>query len=164
MNLNEPLLMELEHELNNTRKALERVDESKFDWKPHEKSMTYGRLASHIAEVPGWMEMILGQDMFEMESGGQAFNAKTSTELLTTFDDGFAKAKEMLRKATNDQLMAPWVMKVDGNTIIDMPRLAVIRAWVFSHLIHHRGQLTVYMRLNDTPVPALYGPSADEQG
>lgn len=164
MNLNEPLLAELDHEFANARKALERVDESKLGWKPHDKSMTYGRLASHIAELPGWMSAILDMDVFEMESGQAAFNAASTEELLKTFDDGLAQAKAGLKAATNEKLMAVWEMKMDGKPLIQMPRIAVIRAWVLNHMIHHRGQLTVYLRLNDAPVPALYGPSADEQG
>lgn len=164
MHLNEPMLMELDHEMGNTRKALERVDETKFGWKPHAKSMSYGRLASHIAEIPGWLNAIVGMDVFEMKSGQPSFEAKTTKELLEHFDGGLTEARSAVKAASDEKLMGVWEMKMDGNSIIKMPRVAVIRAWVFSHMIHHRGQLTVYLRLNGAPVPALYGPSADEQG
>lgn len=164
MHLNEPLLREFTHETATTLQALERVDEKRFGWRPHEKSMAYGRLASHIAEIPGWMNPILDMDVFELETGQAAFNAKTSAELLSTFDDGVSQAKAALKAADDEKLLAPWVMKRDGTTIVDMPRIAVIRSWVLNHLIHHRGQLTVYLRLNGAPVPAVYGPSADEAG
>ena len=164
MNLNEPLLAELDHEMANTRKALERVDESKFGWQPHEKSMTYGRLASHIAEIPGWMSAILDMDLFDMDSSQAALDAKTTAELLKTFDEGVRAGRAGLKAATNEKLFTMWEMRMDGNPFIKMPRIAVLRTWVFSHIIHHRGQLSVYLRMNGAPVPALYGPSADEEG
>jgi len=164
MHLNEPILMELAHEMANTRKTLERVDEAKFGWKPHAKSMTYGRLASHLAEIPGWLTAIVTMDVLDMQSSQAPFDAKSSQELLKTFDEGLAQATAALKTATNEQLMGDWEMTMDGNPFIKLPRMVVIRTWVLSHSIHHRGQLSVYLRLNDAPVPALYGPSADEQG
>ena len=165
LKLADPFVQELDHEVKATRQCLERVPEDKLAWKPHEKSMTLGRLASHVAESLGWGVNTLESDEFAFKSGQfQAFNATSREELLKTFDDNVAKLKDELRGASNEHLMHNWVMKMDGQTIIDMPRAAVIRSWVLNHLIHHRGQLSVYLRLLDIPVPSIYGPSADEQG
>lgn len=165
MKLADPFVQELDNEVKATRKCLERVPEDKFAWKPHEKSMTLGRLASHVAESLGWGVSTLESEEFAFTSGQfQAFTATNRDELLKTFDDNVAKLKRELGEASNEHLMHNWVMKMDGQTIIDMPRAAVIRSWVLNHLIHHRGQLSVYLRLIDVPVPSIYGPSADEQG
>ena len=165
MNLADSLVMELTHEGAGTRKVLERVPTDKFSWSPHEKSMDFGHLASHLAEIPGWIAMILGQDELVMDPDTfEGFAASSTEELLTTFDAGLASATEMLGAASNESLAAIWKMKMGDQMNIEMPRVAVIRARVLHHLIHHRAQLTVYLRLNDLPVPSLYGPSADEAG
>lgn len=164
MKLADVFAMELNHEAQGTRRALERVPEDKFDWQPHEKSMTMGRLASHIAEVPGWLPTIIDQDSFDMDPAMSPFIATNRADLLKNFDEGLKQGLESLKKASDEHLMKNWKMVVDGNEMINMPRAAVIRAWVLSHQYHHRGQLTVYLRLNGVPVPSLYGPSADEEG
>lgn len=165
MNLADTFLMELNHEAAGARKAIERVPEDKFDWKPHDKSMPAGRLAGHIAEIPGWMTMIVGQDEFVLDPNEfEAFNPKSRDELLKGFDENLKAGTEALKGVSNEKLMANWKMKTPETTMIDMPRVQVIRAWGLNHLIHHRGQLTVYLRLLGAPVPSLYGPSADEEG
>jgi uncharacterized damage-inducible protein DinB len=165
MKLAETFLMELAHEAAGARKALERVPEDKFDWQPHEKSMTAGRLAGHIAEIPGWLGEIVGKDEFFMNpSEFQPTLPKSREELLRIFDESVKSGTAALKGAPDAALMANWKMRTPEATIIDMPRAAVIRAWVLNHLVHHRGQLTVYLRLLGAPVPSLYGPSADEQG
>lgn len=165
MNLADAFLMELNHEAAGARKAIERLPEDKFAWKPHEKSMTAGRLAGHIAEIPGWIPTIIGQDVFELDpSASPSLNPKTHDELLKGFDENLKAGVQALKGASNETLMGNWKMKTPEATIIDMPRAQVIRAWGLNHLIHHRGQLTVYLRLLGIAVPSLYGPSADEQG
>lgn len=165
MGMGQAFAQELEHEGAVTRKLLERIPDSTLGWKPHDKSMSMGRLAYHVAEVPGWIGMIVGKDVFEMTSGeGGPGEAKSGTELLRSFDEGLKGALSMLKGASDDILNSKWTMKVNGQVTIEMPKAAVVRVWVLNHLIHHRGQLSVYLRLNQIAVPAIYGPSADEQG
>lgn len=165
MSMAEPIIQELKFEAQAARKVLERVPVEKFPWKPHEKSMTFGRLASHVAETLSWGTTTLTQDSFEFKSGEfKPFEASDTEEMLKMFDDNVDKVVRALENTTDEQLLQPWRMIVDGNEVINMPRIAVLRTWVLNHLIHHRGQLTVYLRENDIPVPSIYGPSADEQG
>jgi uncharacterized damage-inducible protein DinB len=165
MRLAETFLMELTHEAAGARKALERLPEAQFGWQPHEKSMTAGRLAGHIAEIPRWLGQIVGQHEFFMDPAEFQPNLpRNRTELLKSFDESLKAGTAALKGASDEALMANWKMKTPERTVVDMPRAAVIRAWVLNHLVHHRGQLTVYLRLLGAPVPALYGPSADEQG
>ncbi len=164
MSLADSFLMELTHEAAGARKAIERVPEDKYDWAPHEKSMKAGRLAGHIAEVPGWLVMIAGQDEFLLDASFVSFNPGSRDELLKTFDENLKIGSEALKAISDERMMAIWTMKSPEATIIEMPRVAVIRSWGLNHLIHHRGQLTVYLRLMGAAVPSLYGPSADEQG
>jgi len=167
MKIGERMLPEFDHEMANTRKTLERVPEDKFSWKPHEKSMPLGRLASHIAELPGWVGMIMTTDSFdttpkEGESGHQPLLAKNRTELLEAFDKNIAAARATIAATDDDKIMQPWTLKAGEKTIFSMPRVAVLRMFMMNHIIHHRAQLGVYLRLNDVPVPSIYGPSADE--
>ncbi|MGA2580641.1 MAG: DinB family protein [Bryobacteraceae bacterium] len=167
MPMNQALLTEFDHEMANTRKALARVPEDKFGWKPHEKSMTLGRLATHIAEMPGWVSTTLESESFDFAPpGAPAYQPKTAgsrAEILELFDKNAAAARTALSGASDAQLMVPWTLLAGGKAVFSMPRVAVLRSMVMNHTIHHRGQLVVYLRLNDVPVPALYGPSADEQ-
>jgi len=159
------ILAELEHEAATTRKLLERAPEDQFDWKPHEKSMTLGRLASHCAETLQWLEVVVNQDVFEMDpSTYTPFQAGSRSELLETFGRNFESAKDVIRNQPDATLLANWQMKSGDKVTIEMPRIGVIRGFVLNHLVHHRGQLSVYLRLNDVPVPSIYGPSADEPG
>jgi len=167
MPMSQSLLPEFDHEMANTRKALERVPEDKFGWKPHEKSMSLGRLATHVAELSGWVSNTLESESLDFAPPGappyQPLIAASRTALLEMFDKNVAAARAAISAASDAQLMAPWTLLAGGKTIFSMPRIAVLRGMVMNHMIHHRGQLTVYLRLNDVPVPALYGPSADEQ-
>ena|SRR5688572_32359874 len=166
MKLNEMLLPEFDHEMANTRKTLERIPEDKFAWKPHEKSMTLGRLASHIAEMPGWAVESVRRDELDLAPAGappmQPFIAKTRQEILDTFDKTTAEARAAIAESGDEHLTKQWSLLMGGKTLMTMPRTAVLRSFVMNHMIHHRAQLSVYLRLNNVPVPALYGPSADE--
>jgi uncharacterized damage-inducible protein DinB len=168
MGISKSLLPEFDHEMATTRKTLERVPEDKFDWKPHEKSSAMGGLASHISNIPTWAINAINQDSLDLAPGGVPVpplqGAKSQAELLRTFDDNIARAREAIAGATDEALFSPWSLLHGGKTIMTLPRIAVLRSFVMSHLIHHRGQLSVYLRLNDIPVPAIYGPSADEGG
>jgi uncharacterized damage-inducible protein DinB len=167
MRLGEALLPEFDQEMANTRRTLERVPENKFDWKPHQKSMTMGRLATHLAELPGWAVATVEQDSLDLAPpGGSAFQpptAKTHKELLALFDTNVDAARTAISRASDAHLAQSWTLLFGGNNIFSRPRLAVLRNSVLNHSIHHRAQLGVYLRLNNLPVPAIYGPSADER-
>jgi uncharacterized damage-inducible protein DinB len=162
MAIKDALLPEFDHEMAVTRKVLARVPDGKFGWKPHDKSMTIGRLATHLAQIPGWMKETLVKDGIDIGGEFKAEELTTRDEVLATFDKMVATARPLLDGATDAQFMAPWTLKHNGQELFTMPKIAVVRAWVFSHAIHHRGQMSVYLRLNDVPVPSIYGPSADE--
>lgn len=168
MGMKEGLLQEFEHEAASTRKVLERVPEDKFGWKPHAKSGTMIWLAGHIAQMGMWGAMTLNTPELDIMPGGKQMEPppppKTSKELVAMFDANVQSTREALQKATDDDLKQPWSLLVNGKAQFTMPKIAVLRGMVMNHMIHHRGQLTVYLRLNDVPVPALYGPSADENG
>jgi uncharacterized damage-inducible protein DinB len=169
MALSEALLPEFDHEMANTRKSLERAPEDKFGWKPHAKSPTLGWLATHLAMLPGWAVYTLEQDSLDLAPPGgpapaPAAEAKSRAELLEMFDRNTSQARAAIAGASDQRLLEPWSLLKGGTVILTMPRTAVLRGFVMNHSIHHRAQLGVYLRLNDVPVPALYGPSADEQG
>jgi uncharacterized damage-inducible protein DinB len=165
MNLIDALIGEYEHECKVTRKTLERVPDAKLGWKPHTKSMTMGQLASHLAEIPGWVASTMGADEFNFDSGYKPFAGQSTAEILKTFDKNTSEALAAMKKGvSNETLMKKWTLKANGHPLFSMPKAGALRSFVFSHQIHHRGQLSVYLRLNDVPVPAIYGPSADEQG
>jgi uncharacterized damage-inducible protein DinB len=168
MAIREALLPEFDHEMANTRKTLERIPEDKLGWKPHEKSMTFGRLAGHLAELPGWAVSALDTDQFDMAPPGQPpvqpANAASAREVLEMFDKNVANARKAIAAYPDEHFVQSWSLLAGGKTLMTMPRIAVIRTWVLSHNIHHRAQLGVYLRLNDIPVPAVYGPSADDRG
>ncbi len=158
------LIPEFDYEMANTRKALERVPEDKFGWKPHEKSGSMIWLAGHVANIPTYVGFILGSDFFDVASGGAPPpEPKSRKELLDAFDETVKKTRADLQSATDEQLMKPWSLKAGEKVYFTQPRIGVLRGMVMSHLIHHRGQLTVYLRMNNVPVPAIYGPSGDEQ-
>ena len=168
MTISETLVPQFEHEMALTRKCLERVPEDKFGWKPHEKSMDFCTLASHIAEMASWATTTVNTDEldFNPEGGPQyeMFMAKSSHELLAKFDELAAAARAALDGCSDDEFRKPWTLKSGNQTLFVMPKIATIRGMVISHIIHHRGQLSVYLRLNDIPVPSIYGPSADDSG
>jgi uncharacterized damage-inducible protein DinB len=165
MGLSESLLPEFDHEMANTRKTLERVPDDKFDWKPHEKSSPMGSLAGHLANLPSWGSLTIGSDSFDLAPGGEAVKTpalSSGKDVLVTFDDNVAKTRSAIAGASDQELFKPWTLMSNGNTILTMPKIAVLRSFVMNHMIHHRAQLGVYLRLNDIPVPSIYGPSADE--
>ena len=166
MGLSEALLPEFDHEMATTRKTLERVPEEKFDWKPHEKSTTLGGLATHLANLPSWVGHTIDKEELDMAPPGQPplriEPARTRDEVLAAFDRNVAAARAALAGASDERLLGPWTLLQGGNKVLTLPRAAVLRSFVMSHSIHHRAQLGVYLRLNDIPVPAVYGPSADE--
>jgi uncharacterized damage-inducible protein DinB len=166
MKINELLLPEFDQEVANTRKTLERVPEEKFDWKPHEKSMPLGRLAIHLAELTSWVVDAINRDSFDVAPPGQpAYQPpviKSRKELLDLFDKNVGNARNALAGATDEQLAKNWSLLSGGNTVMTLPRTMVLRSFIFNHGVHHRAQLGVYLRLNGIPVPAIYGPSADE--
>jgi uncharacterized damage-inducible protein DinB len=158
--------MELEQEVASTRKLLERVPEAKLDWKPHEKSMTLSRLSTHMAELPSWSEAVLGQEESDMAPpGGPAFEPKelqSVAEILELFDTNIAKMRKALSSTSDQDFVKPWTLKKGGEEVFTAPRIGVVRSTLFNHAVHHRGQLSVYLRLTGALVPATYGPSADE--
>lgn len=166
MAISESLLPEFDQEMANTRKTLERVPENKFDWKPHEKSFAMGGLATHLANLPSWAVLTLNQDEFDMAPpGGEPFKnplASSRQELLEMFDKNIADARAAIAGASDERMFSPWSLLSGGNTLMTLPKIAVLRSFVMNHIIHHRAQLGVYLRLNDVPVPSIYGPSADE--
>jgi uncharacterized damage-inducible protein DinB len=167
MKLTELFLGELDREAPLTRRVLERVPEGRNDWRPHEKSMPLGRLAALVAGMPAWLAMMIDKNEFDLNppggsSGSFQTNFKTNADLVKTMEDGVSAARSALQKTTDDHLMKPWRLLVSGKTVMEQPRHIVMRDSI-NHLAHHRGQMTVYLRLNDVPVPAVYGPSADDQ-
>ena len=160
------LLPEFDQEMAGARRTLERVPADKFDWRPHEKSMTMIGLAGHLGYIPFWATMTLSEDQIDVAPGGEATPPPAPPasveELLVNFDKNVTDARAAIASASDDALMKPWSLLRNGETIMTMPKVAVLRSWVMNHLIHHRAQLGVYLRLNDVPVPAMYGSSADE--
>ncbi|HEV8132120.1 MAG TPA: DinB family protein [Acidobacteriota bacterium] len=166
MRISGTLLPEYDQEMANTRKTLERVPEDKFGWKPHEKSMTLGRLAQHLSEIPSWANFTIDKDSLDIAPPGappyQPPRANSRRELLQLFDKNVTAARAAIAGASDEHLKKPWTLLFGGKTVFTLPRIAVLRTSVMNHGIHHRAQLGVYLRLNNVPVPALYGPSADE--
>lgn len=166
MNLTDLFSAQLEREATLSRRAVEKVPEGRNDWKPHEKSMPLGYLAQLVATMPGWIDMMVSQDSLDLNppggQGGRPPVPETVEALLQALDEGLAKSREALKNTTDEHLMTPWQLLVGGNVVMENLRHIVIED-TFTHLAHHRGQLTVYLRLNEVPVPALYGPSADDQ-
>jgi uncharacterized damage-inducible protein DinB len=163
MRLIEPYIMELDREASSTRKMLERVPEGKNEWAPHPKSMTLGKLATHVATIPSWASS-LKEDGFDIgvNSVDVPFPPPTAVGLLALFDKTIADAKAALNAIDDARAMGLWTLSMKGKPVFSMPRLAVVRTMILNHSVHHRGQFSVYLRLLDVPVPGMYGPSADE--
>jgi uncharacterized damage-inducible protein DinB len=160
------LLPEFDNEMANTRKSLERVPFDKANWRPHPKTPTMAWLAGHVANLPSWTNVTLNQDSLDINPSGQkppsADPPKSREELLQAFDKNRTAARETLEKTSDAEFMKPWSLLSNGKVVLTMPKVAILRGFVMNHLIHHRAQLGVYLRMNDVPVPGLYGPSADE--
>lgn len=167
MAIRDAILPEFDHEVANTRKTLERVPEGKPDYKPHEKSMAMGRLAGHLAELPGWAKETITLDSLDINPPGgqqaQPLQMTSRKQLLEEFDKRVAAGRAVIAGASDEELMKPWTLLAGGKTIMTLPKIAVLRGFVMNHMIHHRAQLGVYLRLNNVAVPSIYGPSADEQ-
>lgn len=161
MNLSDPMMAELQQEATTTRRMLERVPSDSLGWQPHEKSMTLGRLAAHIANLPGLFITTLSQDEFD-RSDFKSPAAETVSSIMETFDRNISDSLGLLRTLPDERWLAPWRYRNGEHVIFEMPRLAVLRFIALNHLIHHRGQLSVYLRLLDVPLPSVYGPTADE--
>jgi uncharacterized damage-inducible protein DinB len=158
------LLQELLYEASLTRVMLDRVPDDRFDWQPHPKSMTLGRLAGHIAEIPTWASTVIDATEFVMDPETyKAFIPVSKADLLATFDKNIELAQDSMSEQPDEHFLSPWQLRTQDTVVFEMPRLAVLRSMVLNHMIHHRGQLSVYLRLNDVPLPAIYGPTADEQ-
>jgi uncharacterized damage-inducible protein DinB len=162
MTISQSMLPEFDHEMANTRKMLERVPDDRADYTPHGKSMTLGRLAAHMAQTPVWGTIALTCEEFDLTPEFEAVGMTTRAQLLETFDKNWAEVRTHLLNADDATMMKMWTFKKGGHTVLSMPKVAVLRTFMMNHMIHHRGQLGVYLRLNNVPVPGLYGPSADE--
>jgi uncharacterized damage-inducible protein DinB len=160
------LLTEFDQEMAATRKVLERVPDDRLDWAPHEKSMTIGRLFGHLAELPQWAGAILAQDEFDIEPVGEPGYTPPSftsrDEFLAAFDENVKNARAVIESTGDQDFMKPWTLKRAGQALFTAPKMGVFRRQYMNHMIHHRGQATVYLRLNDVPVPQTLGPTADE--
>jgi len=162
MSISQALLPEFDQEIASTRKTLERINDGIWDFKPHEKSPTLGWLAGHIANLPTWTVMAIGTRSLDMATSPRTPKLANKADLLYAFETNVETAREALESASDECLTGPWSLLNDGKEILTMPRVALLRSFVMNHLIHHRAQLGVYLRLNDIAVPAIYGPSADE--
>jgi uncharacterized damage-inducible protein DinB len=165
MALRESLLMEMQFEAESTRETLRRVPADRLDWQPHAKSATMGWLAAHLANIATWGAMTLAStelDLASPEMHQRTAIPDTPAEILANFETNLAAFRDALSAATDEQLLTPWTLRAGEKTFFTMPRVGVLRMMIFSHAVHHRAQLGVYLRLNDVPVPSIYGPSADE--
>lgn len=168
MPIAQALLPEFDHEMASTRECLSRIPADKLEWKAHERSWTLRELATHLANLPKWTVMTLAEESFDMEPvGGELAKEDpvgSVADAVAMFEANVAAARGAIAAASDEQMMASWSLLKGGEEVLSMPRIAVLRSFIMNHAIHHRAQLTVYLRLNDVPVPALYGPSADEAG
>lgn len=163
MGINKGLLIEIERETDNTRQLLTRLKEKHFSYKPHEKSMSLVQLASHIVELHNWVKIALEVDAFDFHTMYKPFEAKSVQELLDALNNGYNHNIETISNLTEEEWKKIWQLKAGDYIIAEVPKTAAYRFIIQNHLIHHRGQLTVYMRMLDIPLPGLYGPSADEK-
>ena len=165
MAIRDALLPEYDHEMGTTRRVLERTPEAELAWKPHEKSMSLGQLAGHIANIPYWCSATLATSSFDLATAGkdaQLTMPGSTAEILANFDKKVIAARAQLAAASDEDLLSPWTLKHGDQEIFTMPRVGAIRSFVMNHLIHHRGQYSVYLRLKNVPLPRIYGPTADE--
>ena len=163
MPIADALVPEFDHEMATTRRVLDRVPDAKLAWKPHEKSWSFAQLATHLSNIPFWCTATLRAPSLDLATLDRPTEAASRAELLTGYDERVAAARAILVKTTDGEMMAPWTLRQGEQEFFTMPRIAVLRSFVMNHSIHHRAQLCVYLRLNDIPVPPIYGPTADEQ-
>jgi uncharacterized damage-inducible protein DinB len=165
MSARDALLAEFDHEMAMTRQVLERVPDAGFGWRPHVKSFALGGLATHLAQLPHWGTRILERDSYDLAEADRtrALDKTTTSEVLETFDRHVREVRRALLDKSDAELMAPWALKRGDHLLMSLPRLSALRRFLLHHVIHHRGQLTVYLRLQDVPLPPLYGPTADER-
>lgn len=156
------LLAEYDHEMGTTRRLLERVPDARLAWKPHDRSMAFGELATHLANLSTWGSWILQGPSFDLAEAPPHLTARTSGADILSFFDGNRSATRALMDQGDAEYMAPWSLKRGGQEMFTLPRISAFRSFVINHTIHHRGQLSVYLRLNDIAVPPIYGPTADE--
>ena len=156
------ILAEIEQESKTTRKVLERVPQDKLNWKPHEKSMSLGRLAWHLAFIPSRVLSMLGEAAFDMAAAGPTTPPESTDEILAGFDKNYGDIRQYLQSIDDAALREPFTLRRGDRVILSMPKLGVVRAILLNHTYHHRGQLSVYLRLLDVAVPSIYGPTADE--
>ena len=165
MALKDGLLPEYDHEMGTTRRLLERLPQADLAWKPHAKSFSLGELAAHIADIPTWVDVTLDNTVFDLASLGENAQPKQPAAIapiLSAFDANVKKARAKIDAQPDPAFFATWTLKQGGQEVFTMPKVAVLRSFIMNHLIHHRGQLSVYLRLRDVPLPAIYGPTADE--
>jgi uncharacterized damage-inducible protein DinB len=168
MRIGQSMIPEFDMEMANTRTVLERIPDALLDWKIHDKSNTIGWVANHLADIPAWVNMAISHESLDVEPvAGQPYKSpaeQTAEAIIALFDRNIAPARTLLESVEDTTLLQSWKLLKQGEEILEMPRLAVLRTWVLNHSIHHRAHVCVYLRVNDIPVPGLYGPSADDPG
>ena len=165
MAIKDTLVPEYDHEMATTRRLLDRVPEADFGWKPHEKSMSLGQLSGHLANLPLWCSATLTATSLDLDALGDDTHRKVPSSraaLLKEFDETVSAARALLASSTDPELLAPWTLKRGDHEVFTLPRISAIRSFVLNHSIHHRGQLSVYLRLRNVAVPPIYGPTGDE--
>ena len=157
------LLPEFDQETAATRRVLERVPDAALEWRPHAKSFNMGELATHLSRLPHWGTLILKQDSYDLATSGPRSQAlPTIAAILSQFDANVREVRATLVEMTDGQLLQPWTLRRGDRIVMSVPKVSAVRGFVVRHLVHHRGQMTVYLRMNDVPLPPLYGPTADE--
>lgn len=168
MSIAQSLLPEFDHEMAGTRKTIERIPEDKLSWKAHPKSNSIGWVAAHLANIVNWADITMIGDSFDIAPPGkEPYRTNVPdkvSDILKIFDDNLVKSRAAIAAASDELMMKPWSLLSGGQAVMTMPKIAVLRTFVMNHSIHHRAHLCVYLRLNDVPVPGLYGPSGDENG